>query len=44
MAAPANPAEAYFVQREVPLTVIAAAATTILVGFIVATVRIRFLP
>ena len=44
MADPANPAMAYIVQRELPLTVIAAAATTILVGFIVATVRILFLP
>jgi Protein of unknown function (DUF3592) len=44
MANPANPAEAFIVQRELPLTAIAAAATVILVGFIVATARILFLP
>ena len=44
MANPADPAQAYLVQRELPLTVIALSATTILVGFIVTTVRILFLP
>ena len=44
MANPLNPAEAYIVQRELPLTLIATVATIILVGFIVATVRILFLP
>ncbi len=44
MANPANPAQAYLVQRELPLTVIALAATTILVGFVVTAVRILFLP
>jgi len=34
----------YVVQRELPLTLIATVATTILVGFIAATVRILFLP
>jgi hypothetical protein len=32
------------VRRELPLTLIATVATTILVGLIVATVRILFLP
>ena len=43
MANPANPAEAYIVQRELPLTLIATVATTVLAGFVVATVRILFL-